>query len=179
VQAIEGEGNDIAQVCAGLIASSADGIRLQDDRWRFSIERPVDLVIAAIGGDPRLHDFAALAQAAAAASRAVNVGGCIVVLSEIETGLNESMAILRHAEDPASALQLLHQMKPADPAAAFQWASAADGSRLYLVSGMKPETVEEIFATPICSVEEVQRLIDGAASCLVVPDAHKSLIVVE
>ena len=83
------------------------------------------------------------------------------------------------AEDPESALRLLDEKKPADQAAAFQWASAAGRARLYLVSGMKPELVEEMFATPICSVEEVQRLIDGAASCLIVPDAHKSLVVVD
>ena len=179
IQVIEADGDAIANVCAGLIGSSADGIHLQDNRWRFVIDEPVDVVIASISGDPRRHEFATLARAAAAASRAVTDGGCIVVLSEAEAAVSEAMELLRQADEPESALHRLHEAKPVDPAAAFQWASAADHARLYLVSGMKPEIVEEMFATPICSVEEVQRLIDGASSCLILPDAHKSLVVVE
>jgi nickel-dependent lactate racemase len=179
VQVIETEGDAIAKVCAGLISSSDEGIRLQDERWRFTIERPVDVVIASIGGDPRRHDFLTLARAVTAASRAVEDGGCIVVLSESEAGVGEAMEVLRHADEPYTALKTLNQIKPVDPSAAFQWASVAERARIYLVSGMKPEIVEEMFATPICSVEEVQRLIDSADSCLILPEAHKTLVVVE
>ena len=102
-----------------------------------------------------------------------------MILSEVESPVSEAMELLRQAEDPEDALRLLRETKAADPGAAFQWASAADHARLYLVSGMKPEIVEEMFATPTCSVEEVQRLIDKGGSCLILPDAHKSLVVVE
>lgn len=179
IQVIEAEGDGIAQIRAGLIASIADGIPLQDDRWKFEIDKPVDMVIASVSGDPRKHDFATLARAATAASRIVSDGGCIVILSEGETAVGEGLELLRQADSPEEALRLLRKVKPADPAAAYQWASAADRARIYLVSGIKPEIVEEIFATPICSVEEVQRLIDGAGSCLVLPDGHKSLVVVK
>ncbi len=177
IQVIEAGGDAIARICAGLIASSQDGIQMQDDRWRFTVDRPADVVIATLSGDPRRHDFASLARAAASASRAVKEGGCVVVLSEAETVVGEAMELLQQAENPESALRLLREVKPANPSAAFQWASAAELARIYLVSGMKPEIVEEMFATPICSVEEVQRLIDGAGSCLILPDAHKSLVV--
>jgi nickel-dependent lactate racemase len=179
IQVVEADGDAIATIGAGLIAGSADGIRLQDERWRMTVEQPVDLVIASIGGDPRRHDFATLARAVTAASRAAEDGGCIVVLSESEAVASEAMEVLRHADDPYAALQTLNRVKPAELAAAFQWASVAERARIYLVSGMKPEIVEEMFATPICSVEEVQRLIDSADRCLILPEAHKSLVVVE
>lgn len=179
IQVIEDKGDAIAKICAGLISSSIDGLQLQDSRWRFSINEPADIVIASIGGDPRRHDFETVARAVATASQAVSDGGCIVVLSESESLGGEAMDLLRHADSPDTALRTLAQVKPADPAAAFLWASAAERARIYLVSGIKPEFVEEMFATPICSIEEVQRLIDGEGTCLILPEAHKSLVVVE
>lgn len=179
IQVVEAEGDAIATIGAGLIASSDEGIRLQNERWRYSVDRPADVVIASIGGDPRRHDFSTLARALTAASRVVEDGGCIVILSESEAVVSETMEVLRQADEPYTALQTLNQLKPADPSAVFQWASVAERARIYLVSGMKPEIVEEMFATPICSVEEVQRLIDSADSCLILPEAHKSLVIVE
>jgi len=35
---------------------------------------------------------------------------------------------------------------------------------------------EELFATPIASASEVQRLIDAAELVLVIPDAHKTMV---
>lgn len=178
IQVVESGDGGIADVCAGLIDSSAEGVRRQDDRWRFSIPAPVDLVVAAVGG-PTPPDFSAVARAVACASRAVKAGGAIVVLSEAEPLLGEGMELLRRSSDPAEALRDLEAHKPADLADAFQWASAAEHARVYLACGLPPDTVEELFAAPVHSPAEVQRLIDAGGSCLCVPDAHKSLIVVE
>jgi hypothetical protein len=38
---------------------------------------------------------------------------------------------------------------------------------------------EELFATPIHTPAEVQRLIDGGGNVLVIPDAHKTMVTVE
>jgi len=179
LQVIEAGGDGIAHICAGLIDSSNHSIRLLNDRWRFSLAEPVDIVLATIGMRASRVDFAALARAATCASRAVKHDGLIVLLTEAEPVLGNGMEMLRGLEEPATALKLLSDKKPDDMPTAFAWASACEQAHLYLASGLRPETVEEIFATPILSPGEVQRLVDLGGRCLVLPDAEKSLVVVE
>lgn len=55
-------------------------------------------------------------------------------------------------------------------------ALAAEQAHLYVAAGWPDEVTEELFATPLKSPAEVQRLIDAADSVLIVPDAQKTLI---
>jgi nickel-dependent lactate racemase len=179
MQVIEAPCDEIAHLCAGLIDSSADGMRLLDQRWRFSIPEPVDVVVAGLSGNRSRHDFAVLARAAAAASRGVKTGGAILLLSDAEPTLGPGMELLQESDNSGDALEVLLKRKPADLPAAFQWASAAANARIFLASGLRPELVEEIFAVPILSPAEAQRLVAHAGKCLFLPDADKSLVVVE
>jgi nickel-dependent lactate racemase len=178
LQVIEAGGDAIARICAGLIDTSADGMRLLDERWRFSIAEPVDVVVAGLSGTRSRHDFAVLARAAAAASRAVKPGGAVVLLSEAAPTLGQGMELLRQSENSGDALQLLLKQKPPDLTEAFQWASAAASAHIFLASELNPELVEEIFATPILSPVEAQRLVANVGKCLFLPDADKTLVLV-
>ena len=64
-------------------------------------------------------------------------------------------------------------------ASLLQWAAAADGAHLYLMSGLTDDTVEGLFATPLRKASEVQRLLDAAPTCLFLEDAHKTLAICE
>jgi len=179
IQVIEGEGDDIAQIAAGLLPTTEDGVRLLDERWRFRIAEPADVVLATLGGDPARQDLASLAQVALAASRVVKPGGKIVLLSEVEAELSDGFELLRRMDEPMPALKRLLEKKPPDLPNAFAWMTAAEKGHLYLASGLKPELVEELFATPIVSPIEVQRLIDQGGSCLLLRDAQKCLVEIE
>jgi len=178
VQVIEGAGDDLIEVLGGLADSGVEGQRLLDARWRMTAERLADTVIASVSGDPAHHDFADLAQALAAAARVVKPQGRIVLLSQANPALGRGADLLRQSEDPDKALAVLRRETPLDMAAAFQWASAAQQARLYVLSGLPAETVEELFATPLENAEQVQRLVSGAGTCLFLPDAHKALAMV-
>jgi nickel-dependent lactate racemase len=179
LQAIESAGDGIEQLCAGLHSSGAHGVRLLDDRWRFTLGSPVDVVLAAVGCHANRLDFAAVARAAACAARAVKSGGAIVILADGEPKLEEAMEMLRDADEPKAARRQLTQKKPDGLAAPFLWISAAEHARLFLASGLRPEVVEDLFATPIQSPKEVQRLFAQSERSLALPDAEKSLVVVE
>jgi nickel-dependent lactate racemase len=179
IQVIESAGDEIAAVLAGLAGSGVEGIRLQDERWRLSVPAPADLVIASVGGAPEAQDFTPLARAAAAAARVVSADGAVVVLSDAEPALGKALEMLQGAGDPDEALRRLKGKKTADLEAAHLWAGAAGRARLYLASGLRPDAVEEMFATPILAPGEVQRLIDQGGTVLLLPDAEKSLVVVE
>ena len=176
VQVIEGGGDTIQDVVAGLLDSSAEGVRRQNARWRGSVTERPDAVIAAISGDPARTTFLDIAQAAATAARVVHKGGRIAILSAAAPALGEGAALLRSLDGPEGAYKRLAKLKPADWAACYLWAFAAKTARLFLASGYPDDVVEDLFATPIRTASEVQRLIDAAESVLVIPDAHKAMV---
>jgi nickel-dependent lactate racemase len=179
VQVIEGAGEDIVHVVGGSLGSSTETQRLLDARWRETVTGPVGTVVASISGDPARQGFADLAQALATASRVVQPNGRIILLTEITPRLGPATELLRQAETPAQALEILKHQKPADMAAAYQWASAAQKAHIYLLSGLDEEIAEELFATPLDNASQAQRLLTGNGPCLLLPDTHKALAVLD
>ncbi len=178
IQLIEGTGDELVQVIAGTTESSAEADRLLDARWRETAEKPAQTVLATLSGDPARHDFADLARALACAARVVEPGGRILLLSEANPTLGPGATLLSQADDPGKGLELLRRDKPVDMSAAFQWASAVRHARVYVLSGLPEETVEDLHATPLENAAQVQRLL-GDETVLLVRDAHKALTVTE
>lgn len=178
-QVIEGEGDTVQEVVAGLFESGAEAIRRQDARWRGTIDAEVDTVVASVGGDPSAVTFLDLAQAAATAARAVKKGGRIALLTTAAPDLGPGAELLRKLDGPNGAKKLLAAEKPSDWAAASLWVYAAKSASLYLASGYPDDVAEELFCTPIYTQSEAQRLIDtGSGGVLLIPDAHKAMITV-
>ena len=69
------------------------------------------------------------------------------------------------------------QEKPADLPAAFMWATAANQARLYLLSGLESEVAEELFTVPLQHAAQAQRLVTADATCVLLPDADRTLAV--
>jgi nickel-dependent lactate racemase len=178
VQVIEGPGEEVAHVLAGLADTGEEGQRLLNARWRVEVDRPADIVLAGVSTDPARQTFADLARALAVASRVVKPGGRIILLSGASPVLGPGADLLRQAEDAAGALALLRDKKPADLAAAFQWAHAAQQAAIYLLSAWPADTVEEMFAVPLDDASQVQRLLDTGGDCIVLADANKTLALV-
>lgn len=177
VQVVEGPGESIAEIVAGPPASTTDGVKRYDARWRTRVDERPDLVIAAVSGDPAQTSFADLAWAASAAARVVRPGGRVAVLSSAAPKLEEGAELLRQADDAGRMEKVLHKRKPDDWPAAALWAMAAEGGgHLFVAAGWPDDVTEELFATPVRSPAEVQRLIDASDRVLVVPDAQKTLI---
>jgi nickel-dependent lactate racemase len=179
VQIIEGAGDGIAAVVAGIAESTSEGQRQQDARWRQTAPRAADVVVATLTGDPARHTFAHFAAAAATAARVVKPGGSIVVLSDAAPDPGPSGEFLSGFEEPSEALARLKKTQTLELIPAWQWASAAATAHLYLYSGLPEETVEGLFATPLQKPEQVQRLLDHAGAVLIIEDAHKALIEIE
>jgi hypothetical protein len=177
VQIVEGSGEEIVHVLAGLADSSGEGQQLLDARWRQTVSGPADTVIASVSGNPDRQDFLDLARALACAARVVQPNGRIVLVSQAAPRLGPGAELLRQAQDPGRGLALLRQHTPRDMAAAFQWASAAERAQIYLLSGLPEQTAEELFAVPLEDAGQVQRLLSGGGSCLLLEDAHKALAV--
>ncbi|MFM8273680.1 MAG: lactate racemase domain-containing protein [Gemmata sp.] len=179
VQVIEGEGDTVQDVVAGLFDGGAEGIRGQDARWRGTIDAEADTVVASVSGAPGRIAFAHLAQAAATAARAVKKGGRVALLTAAAPPLGPGAELLRALDGPEGAKKLLAKEKPEDWAAASLWVYAARAASLFLASGYPDEVAESLFATPILTPSEAQRLIDTTTGrVLLIPDAHKAMVTV-
>ena len=177
VQVIAGADGAAQRVVAGLPDSSAEGIRQQDVRWHATASEEPDTVIAAVGGDPKSLTFLDIAKATACAARVVKKGGRIAVLAQpAAPDLGEGAQLLRKTDRMQGARKLLAREKPDDWAAAWLWAFAAKNHSLFLASGYPDDVVDELFATPIYTASEAQRLIDGGGKVLLIPDAHKTMV---
>ena len=178
VQVIEGSGDTIAHVIGGPAASSSAGRQLLDARWRIRVDEPADVVIAGLASGAPISGED-IARAFFTAARVAKSGGRIVVFTDAAPQLGPGIETIGRREDPTAALQLLMKERPADLAAAYMWATAAQHARLYLLSGLPLEVVEGLFATPLAHASEVQRLLTSDSTCLLLPDAHKMLATVE
>jgi nickel-dependent lactate racemase len=178
IQVIEGPGDEIIHVIGGLVETSAEGEGLLNARWRGLVDELANVIIAEVSGDPVRHTFADLARALACASCVLVPEGRIVLLNAGSPALGPGASVLRQADTATEALRLLKHQVHADLPAAFQWASAAKGANLYILSDLASDVVEELFATPLDNASQVQRLL-GDGRCLFLPDADKSLVVVD
>jgi nickel-dependent lactate racemase len=178
VQVIEGPAGEVLHVVGGSLDSSAVGERLLDARWRVEVDEPADVVIAPLstdGASPLTFDD--LSRAFLAASRVVRPGGKIVLVSDAQPELGASAAVMRGYDEPRDALKRLLKEKPADLEAGFGWTSAAEQAHLYLLSRLESDVAEELFTTPLEHAGQVQKLIERR--CLVLPDAHRTMAVVD
>jgi nickel-dependent lactate racemase len=179
VQVIEGAEDSIADILAGSSPSLPEGERRHEALWRRTLPCPVDVVVAALGGNPARHGLPDLADALACASRVLRPGGAIVLLSEASPVEDAAMGLLRDSDEPADVLREFERRKDLDLRAAWQWASVAQQARIFLLSGLPGEVVEEMFAMPLENIEQVQRLIGPCVSCAFLADAHKTLALVD
>jgi nickel-dependent lactate racemase len=179
IQVIEGAGDGIAHILGGSLDSSAEGQRLLDECWRITVDQRADVVLAGISGDPVQHDLATLAQALASAARVVQAGGQIVLLTQAMPELGTTGEMLQSADTPRELLDKLKQDRTPGSVAAFQWATAAEQAHVYLLSGLAGDVAEELFTTPLERAGQAQRLLVREHTCLLLPDAHKTMAVLK
>ena len=178
IQVIAGAGDTVAHVLSGTLESAPEANQLLNQSWKMTVNRPAHTVVATVKGSGPQQDFASIAQAALTASRVVETGGRIILLTHSNPAVSDGMAYLRQADNPAVAARIVQERQPADRVALLEWLHAASKAELYLLSDMDENVVEELFATPLQDAPQVQRLLDLASSSLFLEDGQKMLAVV-
>jgi nickel-dependent lactate racemase len=169
IHVIEDGHGGVAAVAAGLLDSSVEGLRFQDERWRANVAEEADVVIACVNAAPSELRFADLAFAAVVAARVVSSSGRIVILYDSNRDFRERRKLNRFEDAETAFAKLGHDLESLPSRA---WAWVANHCKLVIRSG---ET-EELFALGTDDVGDVQRLIDSASRLLIIPDAHRTLI---
>ncbi|HLN28366.1 MAG TPA: lactate racemase domain-containing protein [Gemmataceae bacterium] len=176
IHVVEDQGDDLCQVTSGLADTDGDSIRALNARWHGTVDQLADNVIASITGDPQRQTFAELGAALACSERVVKPDGRILLLTDALPSLGTAAEIMRESSAADQVLKVLRKQPPPEMAGAFQWVSAAERAKIYLLSRLPAETAEELFTTPLERPNQVQRLLDQGGTCVFIPDAHKTML---
>lgn len=174
VQVVPAAGGGASDVLAGSVDSVFRKCReLLAERWTVSLPERAETVVVAVDADAGGHGWSQVAAALSVARRLVVHDGRIIVLSQLDETAGEGIELVRRAEEPRDAFRPLRQSSPADLLPATQFAQAVDWARVYLLSRLDSDLVEDLFCVPIESEAEVVRLLaSGDESCVFVGSAQ-------
>jgi len=163
----------VSGVVAGLGSAVFDqGTRETDEAWGIHTSSRAELVIAGVGRPGVPTEVGDVARGLATATRLVQRGGKIVVLSKAAGAVGPAVRRLANVDDPRGAASRLkgHETE-GDYPAARQLARALAWADVYLLSDLDPDTVEELSMVALERPEEARRLAAVSGSTLVVSRA--------
>ena len=173
VQVLPAAGAGAADVVAGAYDSVfRKGRKRLAELWRVSLPERADVVLAAVDADSAGHGWDQIGAALATARNLVARGGKIIILSELDAEPEIGIEIIRKSQSPRSALQPIRKQAPVDMIAATQFAYAADWARVYLMSRLPSGMVDELFMVPLENDREVEKILAGDDSCVILGSAQ-------
>lgn len=156
-----------------VLAGSLEGVlrearRLLTDHWLIQIDQRPELVVVSVDLDAGGHGWRQVAAALGTARNLVARGGRILLLTELREEPGEGIRLLKEAQDPRDVARPLRELSPPDLNEATELLDALDQATVFLLSRMPAERVEELHLVAVESVEEAERLIDSAPTCVLV-----------
>jgi nickel-dependent lactate racemase len=180
IQVVVGTNDNVVQVSAGLWSEVQDQTqRALDEYWRRAALKRAELVIATIRGEPSTQGFEELGRALQNAQALVQPGGRIAVLSGVSGSPGPALGAARQLQNPAKSLETVSRKPASDAISTWQILQACQHARVYLMSGLHGELVEDLSMIPLASIGELQRLVNESGSCIILHDAPLAHVTVE
>lgn len=177
VQIVAGPDDTVRHVLAGLLTAVAeDGQERVEAAWVRTCPQRAELVLAAIGGGPRVQTWQNFARALHAALQISLPGGTIVLLTEMRCRPGASLQRLGGSDDDERLWRRLHNDHTDDAAAAALLLEHRQSQHIYLLSDLNAAVVEAWGIGCIQDPREVSRLCGSASSCLLLGDAHRTVL---
>ena len=175
VQVVPAADNQVLHVLAGECqAVLREGRRRCDEAWSCSVPSRASLVVATIEGDASQQTWNNVARALAAASRAVSVNGAVTICCELSQRLGPALMRVAGAEDLHAALGEIAKERPSDTLAAAELVRALERGRVYLLSQLDEELVEDLGVLPV-TAEQISKLAARYDSCIVLRNAQYAI----
>ena len=177
IQVVPAGGGDLLHVLAGEIgAVDAEGRRLCEAAWTYSIPRRGSLVVALIEGDQRDQTWENVGRAIAAAMRVVSTEGAIAICTELQSKPGPSLQRVMGAEGDINSdavMQEIRRDRSADAVPASQLVQALRRAHVYFLSGLDNDVVERLGMAPVADSSEIARLASRHESCILLANAHR------
>jgi hypothetical protein len=176
LQIVPGPGDTILHILAGESDAVLNrGRQLCEAAWLYRVPRRASLVVATIEGGQDQQTWDNFARALFAASQAVEDDGAIVLCTDLQC---EPGPALRRLASP-EALDAIHEIRrdrTADAISASLLVSTCERARVYLLSGLSSDVVEELGLGHVDEPEQVDRLSRQHDSCILLANAHHAVL---
>jgi nickel-dependent lactate racemase len=180
IQVVPGPGDRLLHVLAGEVGEvRRRGQELYETAWRGSVPRRASLVVAAIEGGSDQQTWENVGRALAAAGRLVEDDGAIAICSELDSEPGPAVTQLCSAAGREDALRKIRRSHPPDALPAAQLLEALDRSQVYLLSRLDETLVEDLEIAPIVEADELVRLTQRHASCILLSNAPHAVVTAE
>ena len=180
VQVVPGPAGELLHVFAGLpSAVFRAGQAACQQAWSENVPRSAQLVVASIDGPPSEQNWDNIARAITAALRVVSSEGAIALCTAVNVPPGNAVRRAIEAGDPAAALRQFRKHREPDALAAVALSQALTQSRVYLLSDLDEELVEELGITPIGTATELARLVGSNRSCIFIGNAQYAVVNVD
>ncbi|MEM7456075.1 MAG: lactate racemase domain-containing protein [Planctomycetota bacterium] len=170
IQFISAPGGEISQVISGTRPDCIEEARNSSDQfWSLPVSEDDQLVVATIesaDGPQTWHDFISAVFTASIASASDRP---IIIWSDIRK--QPTAAIKRACNrqfESSGTVKLTRELS--------RLSGILEGRLVYLYSGLSENVTEELGLGYISGPEDLQRLVESHHNCLVVRDAHKSVV---
>lgn len=177
IQVVPGAGGEILKVLAGDPDRVWElGNRTYAEAWRYEVPRRAQLVVASMGDAPEEQTWENVGRALTAALAAVADDGSIAICTELREGPGPGLQQLAGADDLQAVLHNIIKQRPADALAAAQLAHALERHKVYLLSQLDEDLVEDLGIAPVRGAEQVERLGTRHESCLLLANAQYATV---
>jgi nickel-dependent lactate racemase len=179
IEVVPGGEGSVAEVAVGEARAVAEYCeRKCRQRWSFQAGQRASLVIATVTGSPAEQNWGNIGRALAAAERVVEVGGAIVICSDLEAPLGPTLGHLVGNSDWESYERGARSDKEVDSWPAWQLVRALQRGPVYFLSQLEEELVEEMGLAPLTDFDQLARLASRHESCIVLDDAQYAVATV-
>jgi hypothetical protein len=170
VQLVPGPGGPAAVFAGPGTAVHAAGTALLQQCWTARPAKRTELALISISAAPPCA-WSVLGEALEKASPWVEDGGRIAVLADLPLPCGPAAEIIRRSRDPQEAIEVLRRHPLADGIEMLRLLETSQLARVYLLSSLPGEILEEFGVFQLADADELQRLLDQSRSCVVLPNA--------
>ena len=177
LQIVPGSGSSIIHVLAGDAHSvSAHGKTICDNVWRKQAPSRAALVVATIEGGPEQQSWENLSRALFSATQVVRDDGAIVLCTDLTRSPGTSLRRLSSSQTDELLLREIRQNPSQDSLSAALLLEARQRARVYLLSGLPADDVEQLGMACVTSEDELDHLSQQFDSCILVSNAQQTIL---
>ncbi|MGD9724238.1 MAG: lactate racemase domain-containing protein [Pirellulales bacterium] len=174
IQVVPGRGNDVLHVLAGELRTVLqEGQHRCEAAWEFAVPKRAALVVTTIEGRAE-QTWDNLARALASAAHAVQEEGAIAVCTELSGELGPALKRMLGCDNPEAAVRNLGRQPLQDSPAAAELLRALARGKVYLLSSLDHELVEDLGLLPL-EAGQLSRLAARYGSCIVLTNAQHAV----
>ncbi len=167
----------IARVLAGDYREvESDGWSRYCEIWTNENEKRADVVVATLNGSDASSWTCAARALEHAASIAKQEEGAIVLCSALSGELPRFLQIFAQVQNYDTAMKFIRREELPNVTLAEKMLRVLTQYRVFFLSQMDAEVLEEINVFPLESASDLERLIANNGTCVILPDAHRMII---